>query len=219
MTQIDKESLLKESFSRAPVVLCGLYLRHWHCKHKLTPCCYENHLRIISLISIQTSPAAQRCSGLLERSSWICLVCHKPCGKPVPFCGDSWEWAQLCLATTMDRDKATELSSWSLFFAQQCFKWHFSVWTSWELLGNAAPSWILLPCGLEVTEWLLLPQEDRERKMRKVGQSEKEKSPARLGILDLTQQGMWNIWEWWALCVADSPAANSASQQRWKEKF
>lgn len=113
--------------------------------------------------------------------------------------------------------KATELSSWSLFFAQQCFKWHFSVWANWELLGNAASSWILLPCRLEVTEWL--PQEDRERKMRKVGQSEKEKTPARLGILDLTQQGMWNTWEWWALCVADSPAANSASQQRWKEEF
>lgn len=122
----------------------------------------------------------------------------------------------------MDRvHKAAELSCWSLLLAQQFFKWHSSVWVCWELLGNAAPSWILLPCRLEVLKCLLLPHEEREKKMREVEEGKKEKSPGRLGVGFLTQQGMWNTWEWWELflCVADSPAVNPALQQRRKEKF
>lgn len=175
----------------------------------------ENHLRIISLIPMWTNPAAQRRSGLLERSSWVCLICHKSCGRPVPFCGDraGSELSSAWQAQMHRVHKARELRCWSLLLAQQCFKWHFSVWVHWD--------WILLPCRLEVLEWLLLPHKERERKMREVGESKEEKSPGRLRTWFITQQGMWNTWEWWALflCVADPPAVNPVSQQRWKEEF
>lgn len=157
-TQINKESLLKDSFSRAPLVLCGLYLRHWHGKHRLTPCCYkkwgesaEDHF---------THPHTNK--SCFPEMFWAVgkilmglSVLSQVLWRPVPFRGDSWEWTQLCLASTngpRKAHKAIELSCWSLLFAQQCFKWHFPVWVSWKLLGNAAPSWILLPCRLEVTE-------------------------------------------------------------------
>lgn len=167
VTQTKKEHL-KESFSRAPVALCGLYLRHWHGKHRLTPCCVdkwgespEDHFTHPHVNKSCCPEMFWAVGKTLMGLSDLPQVLWETCAF---LWGQSWEWAQLCLASTNGQsNKATELSCWSFLFAQQWFKWHFSVWVCWELLGNAAPSWILLLCRLEVIEWLLLLYEEKRR--------------------------------------------------------
>ena len=81
----------------------------------------ETHLRINSLAPIQSSSTAWRCPGLLETSLWGCLICHKSCGRPVPFHKDRWEWAGLCSKSSNGQRqvrKATESSCRSPLFAQ-----------------------------------------------------------------------------------------------------